>query len=157
MDSRVGYGEGLYLKRHVTEKVIVAFYNGLRLPGLEPEDASWEDRGYRIMVGEDARMDVPEAARSTLEYRASLGHKIQHSFSPNCEFWEVPILSYRVPSLSQYCRLQTEHPVFGHIPCIRTLVELPGGVEITVNYNYMLDDCPQWYSELWDSLQRRQG
>ncbi len=44
---RVGHGEGLFLKRHVKEKIIVAFYNGLRLPGLEPEDADWEDRGYR--------------------------------------------------------------------------------------------------------------
>ena len=44
---RVGQGEGLFLKRHVKEKTIVAFYNGLRLPGLEPEDVDWEDRGYR--------------------------------------------------------------------------------------------------------------
>ena len=79
----------MFLKRHVQEKTIVAFYNGLRLPGLEPEDADWEDRGYRIMIGEDARMDIPGAERSTSVYRASLGHKIQHSFSPNCEFWEV--------------------------------------------------------------------
>ena len=79
----------MFLKRHVKEKTIVAFYNGLRLPGLELEDVDWEDRGYRIMVGEDARMDIPEAERSTSVYRASLGHKIQHSFSPNCEFWEV--------------------------------------------------------------------
>lgn len=77
----------------------MAFYNGLRLPGLEPEDADWEDRGYRIMIGEDARMDIPEAERSTSVYRASLGHKIQHSFSPNCEFWEVMSSSSLLTSL----------------------------------------------------------
>ena len=123
---RVGEGEGLFLKRHVKAKTAIAFYNGVRLPGLEPEGVSWEDRGYRIMVGEDARMDIPSYMRMTSQYRASLGHKIQHSFNPNCEFWEVT------------------HPVFGYIPCVRTLEDLPGGLEVTVHYNYMLDDCPAW-------------
>ena len=52
--------------------------------------------------------------------------QVQHSFQPNCELWE------------------TTHPVFGYIPCVRTLHSLDGGEELTVNYNYMLDDCPQW-------------
>ena len=34
-------------------------------------------------------MDVPEDMRLTSQYRATLGHKVQHSFQPNCEFWEV--------------------------------------------------------------------
>ena len=78
------------------------------------------------MLGEDRRMDIPEDMRLTSQYRASLGHKVQHSFQPNCEFWEVT------------------HPVFGYIPCVRTLQPLSGGEELTVNYNYMLDDCPPW-------------
>ena len=64
---------------------------------------SWDDRGYRISLSDETRMDIPETMRQTHQYRASLGHKIQHSFDPNCEFWEI------------------FHPVFGLIPCIRTL------------------------------------
>ena len=41
--TRVGEGEGLFLKRHVKAKTVIAFYNGVRLPGLEPEGVSWED------------------------------------------------------------------------------------------------------------------
>ena len=53
----------------------------------------WDDRSYRIMLGEDRRMDIPEDMRKTSQYRASLGHKVQHSFQPNCEFWEVGNIS----------------------------------------------------------------
>ena len=82
-------------------------------------------------MGED-RLDIPDTMRDTAQYRASLGHKVttqqalsssnwlqaalalalmstvqvQHSFDPNCELWEA------------------EHPVFGLVPCVRTLGEL---------------------------------
>ena len=59
------------------------------MEGLEPEGIDWEERSYRIMLGEDGRMDIPEDMRQTSQYRATLGHKVQHSFQPNCEFWEV--------------------------------------------------------------------
>ena len=35
--------------------------------------------------------------------------------------------------------------MFGLIPCVRALADLAGGVELTVHYNYMLDDCPAWW------------
>ena len=50
-------------------------------------------QGSMIMLGEDRRMDIPEDMRDTSQYRASLGHKVQHSFQPNCEFWEVGNIS----------------------------------------------------------------
>ena len=61
--TRVGEGKGLFLKRYVKAKTVITFYNGVRLAGLEPEGGSWEDKGYRIMVGEDARMDIPSHMR----------------------------------------------------------------------------------------------
>ena len=64
---------------------------------------------------------------------------MQHSFCPNSELWEAA------------------HPVFGLVPCVRTLGALEGGLEVTVHYNYMLDDCPPWYAALWESLDRRRG
>ena len=102
----------------------------VRLAGMEPDDVAWEERGYRIMVGDNCRMDIPVDMRNLTSYRATLAHKINHSFDPNCEFWEVT------------------HPVFGYIPCVRALYDLDGGIELTVHYNYMLDDCPFWSDEL---------
>ena len=93
---------------------------------MEPEEASWSERSYRIMVGDSTRMDIPEDMRDLTNYRATMAHKINHSFDPNCEFWEVT------------------HPVFGYVPCVHTLYDLDGGCELTVHYNYMLDDCPDW-------------
>ena len=124
----------MFLKRHIEKQTVVAFYNGVRLEGLEPEDASWDERSYRISLSNETRMDIPEDMRDTKQYKATLAHKIQHSFDANCEFWEY------------------WHPVHGLIPCVRTLQDIPGGLELTVNYNYMLDDCPSWYSDLWESL-----
>ena len=37
---------------------------------------AWEDRGYRIMLREDSRMDIPEDMRLTSQYRATLAHKV---------------------------------------------------------------------------------
>ena len=100
---RVGFGEGLFLKRHIEKQTVVAFYNGVRLDGMEPEDVSWDERSYRIFLSNETRMDIPEDMRDTRQYKATLAHKIQHSFDPNCEFWEY------------------WHPVHGLIPCVRTL------------------------------------
>ena len=49
----------------------------IRLPGPEPEGVAWEERSYRIMLGEDCRMDIPEDMRLTSQYRASLAHKVE--------------------------------------------------------------------------------
>ena len=97
---------------------------------MEPDDIPWEDRSYRIMVGDNCRMDIPIEMRDISSYRATMAHKINHSFEPNSEFWEVT------------------HPVYGYIPCVRTLYDLDGGIELTVHYNYMLDDCPDWYNKI---------
>ena len=82
----------MFLKQPIKAKTIVAFYNGIRMDGLEPDDVDWDERGYRIMLGDNMRMDIPLDMRSTTQYRATLAHKVQHSFNPNCEFWEVVII-----------------------------------------------------------------
>ena len=76
---------------------------------------------------------------SLQNYRASLGHKINHSFQPNCK-WD-----------------QIIHPTFGRIPSVITLMDLKAGTELTCHY--MIDmqeasgiDHLKWYVDLWEEL-----
>ena len=66
------------------------------------------------------------------QYSATLGHKCNHSFSPNCQF-------------SIYL-----HPRYGRLPCLLTSKAVGAGQELLTYYRYLLSDCPQWYSDLWD-------
>lgn len=99
-----------------------------------------ERRTYSVTTYDDhdrEYLDIPEEVISLNNYRASLGHKINHSFQPNCK-WD-----------------QTMHPTFGRIPSVITLLDLKAGTELTCHY--MIDmqeaagiDHLQWYLDLWD-------
>ena len=86
-------GEGVYAKMDLPKDTIVAFYNGVRLPyeilGRPPE--KWSTSGYKIHVNADwisgLRMDIPEEYIDLSVYRATLGHKLNHSFEANCFAW----------------------------------------------------------------------
>ncbi len=54
-------------------------------------------------------MDIPEKYRSIDAYRATVGHKINHSFTPNCVWGNML------------------HPVFGRIPSITALTDIKTG------------------------------
>ena len=62
--------------------------------------------GYKIHVNADyesgLRMDIPPKYVSRDNYRATLGHKMNHSFQSNCFEWFF------------------DHPRFGVIPCEKT-------------------------------------
>ena len=138
-------GEGVFAKKDLLPEIVVAFYNGVRIPAdAGDEDDNWEDCSYRIFVeiDEDAtdiecenreRMDMPEEYRSLDKYCATLAHKINHSFNPNCRFGKF------------------HHPIFGPIPSVITTQFIPKGTELFCYYKYLLDDCPQWYADLWES------
>ena len=119
-----GGGEGLFAKRQLEEGDLVAIYNGVKVPlvaGVEKED--WEECGYSIGYYETSNsehgwgdMDIPKAFRSSDSYRlsriiiiiiiidsptyrATLCHKLNHSFQNNCQFSDI------------------QHPVYGYLPC----------------------------------------
>ena len=69
--------------------------------------------------------------RSLTNYCASLAHKTNHSFIPNCEFGEF------------------HHPRFGLVPCLQAIHSIAAGEEIFVWYGYELDYCPAWYMDAW--------
>ena len=86
-------GEGVFLKTDVVAGTVVAFYNGIRV--TKADDSSWGDCSYRIFIkneeSEEADdeydiLDIPPEFRGTNSYSATLAHKINHSFRPNCKF-----------------------------------------------------------------------
>ena len=68
---------------------------------------------------------------SKTHFRASCAHKCNHSFEPNAKF----VL---------YC-----HPRFGKVPSIQAIKNIEVGEEVTVSYDYALEDAPPWYQELY--------
>ena len=108
---------------------------------VETEDS--DDEGPPSMVGSDEEeedvLDIPTHLRDTSSYCATLAHKINHSFRPNCRFRDY------------------DHPVYGHIRCVVSLSHLTSGTEISVHYNYCLDDCPQWYADFWSNENSSRG
>ena len=69
----------------------------------------WEECGYSIGYYETSNseqgwgdMDIPEEWRGTERYRATLCHKMNHSFQNNCQFSDIT------------------HPLYGYLPCTVT-------------------------------------
>ena len=133
-------GEGVFALQPLAKKTVIAFYNGVRLPPVM-EVGDWEDCSYRIFLHTDEEeeedflecLDIPVKMRDLGEYCATLGHKINHSFSPNCQF-------------SHY-----SHPLYGEIPCVVTTQHVDKGEELFSYYHYLISDCPDWYAALWQT------
>ena len=135
--SRIpGADEGLFAKVDCCEGEVVSFYNGIRVTHGEVDAREWALNGNTISLNADTVIDVPAEFSSVDVYRASLGHKANHSTDPNCEY--APFT----------------HPRFGEIKCIRTLRAVKEGEELTCNYGYnhklpgtSKDDLPKWYDK----------
>ncbi|XP_023325497.1 histone-lysine N-methyltransferase SETD7 isoform X2 [Eurytemora carolleeae] len=105
-----GAGEGLFAKVDIDAGTIVSYYNGLRLCVGESIDGELDETGYAIYLESNLRkdkdakhLDIPTKYQSCKTYTASLAHKLNHSFNPNCA-WD-----------------NAEHPVHGLVPAVRTL------------------------------------
>ena len=115
-----GGGDGIFARRGFLPGTIVSYFNGIR--GLESDvildtmtEAERHEAGrYYIGLGDTApfswglaaelTLDIPARFRSFASYRTTLGHKVNHAFSPasNADFRVV------------------KHPLFGPICCIGT-------------------------------------
>ncbi len=80
-----------------------------------------------------AFVDVPLACTDASRYRASLAHKANHSFRPNCRY------------------VATEHPRFGRVPALETLREVEPGEELFSHYKYDMALAPNWYQAAWEA------
>jgi hypothetical protein len=123
-----GGGEGLYAAQVLAAGTVVAFYNGVRVPAQSHNPHG--DTGYCIFldwgkvlpfpfpwVKEGEQIDVPEKYQASGAYSATLAHKANHSFNPNCEF-------------TNFC-----HPCYGLLPALRTTQEVAEGEELSVHYS----------------------
>ncbi|KAI4879319.1 hypothetical protein NFI96_022624 [Prochilodus magdalenae] len=142
-----GAGEGLFAKTDTDADTVMAFYNGVRITHTEVDGRDWSLNGNTISLDEDTVIDVPEPFNLTENYCASLGHKANHSFTPNCKY--DPFV----------------HPRFGPIKCIRTIRKIQKDEELTVAYGYDHEpsgksgpEAPDWYKrELCDFQEREEG
>jgi histone-lysine N-methyltransferase SETD7 len=132
-----GCGEGLFARSDIKQGEIVSFYNGIRLTHQQVDRRSWDDNSNTISLDETTVLDVPNKYAMLSCYCASLGHKANHSRTPNCEYAEFL------------------HPRFGFIKCIKTLSLVKENEELTCDYEYSHkvpgtndDDLPQWFTLL---------
>ena len=79
-------GEGLFTRVDLKEDEVASFYNGLRLSHDEVDSRDWSLNDNTISLDEETVIDVPLELATTDKYRASLGHKANHSSSPNCKY-----------------------------------------------------------------------
>jgi len=130
-----GAADGLFAARDLPANTIAAFYNGLRRQKPADSATTWQDNAYKIFDPTDKKgvIDILEKYQSISNYCASLAHKTNHSFLPNCEFSEI------------------FHPRWGLVPCLVTRQEVKSGEELLVWYGYDLDYCPDWYKDAWEN------
>lgn len=127
-------GEGLFAKIDLRENEVVSFYNGVRLTHEEVDGRDWKYNSNTISLDETTVLDVPKEYSILSRYCATLGHKANHSRTPNCQYSEFL------------------HPRFGFIKCIVTLRFVAKGEELTCDYNYChkipgteINDLPKWF------------
>ena len=77
-------------------------------------------------------IDIPESYWNISKYRATLGHKVNHSF----KFTKA---GYK----------RAYHPRFGNIIALYASKNITKGEEILVNYNYARGPVPEWYAALY--------
>ncbi|KAM3842564.1 histone-lysine N-methyltransferase SETD7 [Diretmus argenteus] len=140
-----GAGQGLFAKTDVEPDTVMAFYNGVRITHSQVDGRDWSLNGNTISLDEDTVIDVPPPFDQTERYCASLAHKSNHSFTPNCKY-------------DPYV-----HPRFGSIKCVRTLRAVQKDEELTVAYGYDHEpsgknglEAPDWYKRELKVFQQRQ-
>uniref|UniRef100_A0A1A7YBU0 Histone-lysine N-methyltransferase SETD7 n=1 Tax=Iconisemion striatum TaxID=60296 RepID=A0A1A7YBU0_9TELE len=139
-----GAGQGLFARDNSEAGAVMAFYNGVRITHSEVDSRDWAMNGNTISLDEDTVIDVPQPFDQIEKYCASLGHKANHSFTPNCKY-ETFI-----------------HPRFGLIKCIRCIRAVQKDEELTVAYGYDHEptgqsgpEAPGWYREELKVFQQR--
>ncbi|XP_022057095.2 histone-lysine N-methyltransferase SETD7 isoform X1 [Acanthochromis polyacanthus] len=146
-DSMIrGAGQGLFAKMDAEADAVMSFYNGVRITHSEVDSRDWALNGNTISLDEDTVIDVPQPFDQADRYCASLGHKANHSFTPNCKY--EPFV----------------HPRFGQIKCIRTLRAVQKDEELTVAYGYDHEatgkngpEAPDWYKRELEAFQQRRA
>ena len=93
-------GEGVFARRDIPPQTLIMNYAGYlidyKYDAMDTCNETveiTEDRDKNAMSYNDShRIDIPPRESDTRVFRASLGHKVQHSFRPNAkyEFFNSP-------------------------------------------------------------------
>eukprot|EP00051_Salpingoeca_urceolata_P004935 m.68995 g.68995 ORF g.68995 m.68995 type:complete len:506 (+) comp13945_c0_seq2:97-1614(+) len=136
-----GAGEGLFARCALPAGVVCSLYSGVRVQQAEVDLRDWDRCHNTISLdSQDIVIDVPPHLNDTAVYCATLGHKANHSFTPNAKY----------DSFS--------HPRFGDIKCVRTLTPVAAGDEIFCCYDYELGaELNEMLREVKKQLQRQGG
>jgi len=120
-------GDGVFLLTDVSANTVVSYFNGIRL--TRSDVFSWNPfkkaSVYLVettdLEGNEIFLDIPQKYASWKKYKASAGHKVNHSKTPNAGYTEC------------------EHPVFGKILCLYTTQDLKKGTELFTQYEVSMD------------------
>ena len=140
------FSDGLFAKHILPHFSLVAVYAGTRLnkqkhdqifaPKNITDEMSEDMQKNLITLDDDITIDIPPRYSSIIDYRSSLGHKVNHNFvdkEVNAEFGLM------------------NHPRFGLVRCIRSTRAINVGEEIFVDYGYGTDEKddghPKWYQK----------
>jgi hypothetical protein len=122
-----GKGEGLFCKRRIKKGNLVSLYAG-KIISSGFMLSSFKLPPYKIELNDHLSIDIPAPFNRISKYRATLGHKANHSFMPNSEF------------------TQLFHPKFGEINEVIALRDIEEDEEIVTDYNYEFHQAtPKWY------------
>ena len=95
---------------------LVCMYNGVRLSHDEVDERDWDENDNTISLNDEVVLDVPIDQLSIGVYCASIGHKANHSFTPNAMY--APFY----------------HPRFGPIKSIVAVQDIKAGDEVFCDY-----------------------
>ncbi|CAD7948065.1 unnamed protein product [Amoebophrya sp. A120] len=141
-------GEGLFAKKRFGKGELVAFYNGVRISQAVCDGRDWKENGNCVTLWKDEKVDasssdgashaatssstpggggggvvidIPVSHNRLTDYRATVGHKANHSQKKvNARYGPY-----------------TAHPRFGDIVCIRAVKAIGVGEEVFCDYGYV--------------------
>ena len=88
-----------------------------------------------MRFSDDLYFHIPKEYWNISDYRATLGHKVNHSFK-----------SKEVKAMFKHAY----HPVFGNIGSVMATKRIKKGEEVLVDYQYQPGSwVPEWYSSLY--------
>ena len=138
--------DGVFAKKDINKGDMFMYYSGLFWNMLEQAlftadtyrnqtmDDYWDIHRNLINFEGSTVIHIPEPYWNISNFRATLGHKINHSFT-------------KTKSIYGKCY----HPRFGNIRSVYAVADIKKGEEIFVNYGYRLGQrVPLWYSDLYE-------